>query len=83
MSEATQACKDAYKAWCHAKGIAYKDPEKFASERSLAAAITSAQRGSGRRYTTRGQGNGFRSRGRVSNALRKKKKNSFLDINDC
>jgi hypothetical protein len=44
MSGATQACKDAYEAWCQAKGIVYKDPEKFAAERSLAAAITSAQK---------------------------------------
>ncbi len=60
MTAATQACKDAYKAWCHAKGIPYKDPEKFAAERSLAAAITSAQRG---RRNGRGAGNGFKSRG--------------------
>jgi hypothetical protein len=44
MTGATQACKDAYEAWCQAKGIVYKDPEKFAAERSLAAAITSAQK---------------------------------------
>jgi hypothetical protein len=41
MTGATQECKDAYKAWCLAKGIQYKDPEKCAAERSLAAAISS------------------------------------------
>jgi hypothetical protein len=60
MTGATQACKDAYKAWCQAKGIVYKDPEKYAAEKSLATAISAAaQRG---RRQGRGQGNGFRSR---------------------
>jgi hypothetical protein len=34
----------AYKAWCQATGILYKDPEKYAAEKSHAAVITSAQR---------------------------------------
>jgi hypothetical protein len=60
MTAATQACKDAYKAWCQAKGIPYKDPEKFAAEKSLAYAISSAQRGNRHQ---KGAGNGFKSRG--------------------
>jgi hypothetical protein len=42
-------------------GIPYKDPEKFQTEQSLAAAITAAQRG-GRRGGKQ-QGNGFKPRG--------------------
>jgi hypothetical protein len=60
MTGATQACKDAYKAWCQAKGIVYKDPEKYAAEKSLATAIASASRGGKRSF--KGQGNGFKSR---------------------
>ena len=65
MQAATTACKDAYKAWCQAKGITYKDPEKWATEKSLAAAITYAQRG-GKKFTGgyKNQGNGYKSRGR-------------------
>jgi hypothetical protein len=44
-----------------AKGIVYKDPEKYAAEKSLAAAILStSQKG---RRNGKGAGNGFRSRG--------------------
>jgi hypothetical protein len=51
----------AYKAWCQAKGILYKDPEKYAAEKSLATAIISAHNKG--RKGGRGTGNGFRSRG--------------------
>jgi hypothetical protein len=86
MTGATQACKDAYKAWCQvtaieplitclyldqgfhqtyifqAKGIVYKDPEKYAAEKSLADAIAASARSG--RQGKRGAGNGFRSRGK-------------------
>jgi hypothetical protein len=43
-----------------AKGIVYKDPEKYAAEKSLATAIASAQKGD---RNGKDKGNGFRSRG--------------------
>jgi hypothetical protein len=41
-------------------GIVYKDPEKFQSEKALAAALTAAQKGGHRGGK---QGNGFKPRG--------------------